>query len=198
MIAVNRAWAEPSEGTIVYLAANGIHTDIIMPVEADGLDWAPLIPKSDFAAPDPTARWIAFGAGEQRVYLNTPTWWDLTPRTIWSALTGGREVIHAEYVTDPAYAAREIRLRPPEYRRLWAAVRAGFQLGPGGRPLRIDHPGYGRSDAFYRANGRASMFRTCNSWVASRLRLSGVKTSLWPPFSEGLLWRYRRFRERSG
>ena len=198
MIAVNRAWAEPRQGTVVYLASNRIHTDIIMPVKANGLDWAPLLPRSDFAAPDPDARWIAFGAGEQRVYLNTPTWWDLTPRTIWSALTGGREVIHAEYVTDPAYAAREIRLRPQEYRRLWAAVRAGFELGPAGRPLRIDHPGYGRSDAFYRANGRASMFRTCNSWVAGRLRLAGVKTSLWPPFTDGLLWRYRRLRERSG
>jgi hypothetical protein len=36
------------------------------------------------------------------------------------------------------------------------------------------------------------MFRTCNSWAAGRLRLAGVKTSLWPPFAEGLVWRYRR------
>lgn len=198
MMPVNRAWSEPRDGTTIYLAENGIHTDIIMPVKANGLDWTPLLPRSDFAAPDPSAGWIAFGAGEQRVYLNTPTWWDLTPRTIWSALTGGHEVIRAEYVADPSYAEREIRLRPEEYRRLWAAVRAGFQLGPGGRPVRIDHPGYGPSDAFYRGNGKASMFRTCNSWVSGRLRLAGVKTSLWPPFTEGLLWRYRRLKARSG
>lgn len=198
IIAVNGGWTEPRQGTTIFLASNGIHTDIIMPVKADGLDWAPLLPKSDFAAPDPDARWIAFGAGEQRVYLNTPTWWDLTPRTIWSALTGGHEVIHAEYVAEPAYADREIRLRPEEYRRLWAAVRAGFELSPGGHPVRIDHPGYGPSDAFYRGGGRASMVRTCNSWAATRLRLAGVKTSLWPPFTEGLLWRYRRLKGRSG
>lgn len=195
---VNRGWTEPAQGTTIYLADNGIHTDIIMPVNAQGLDWAPLVPKSDFAAPDPGARWIAFGAGEQRVYLNTPTWWDLTPRTVWSALAGGREVIHAEYVTSPAYAARQIRLRPEEYRRLWAAIRAGFALDVHGRPQRIHHPGYGPADAFYRGNGKASMVRTCNSWVADRLRLAGVKTSAWPPFAEGLLWRYRKVTARNG
>ena len=198
LIPVNRGWTEPRQGTTVFLAANGIHTDIIMPVKAQGLDWGPLLPKSDFAAPDPGARWIAFGAGEQHVYLNTPTWSDLTPRTIWSALTGGREVIHAEYVPSPAYAAREIRLRPGEYRRLWAAVRAGFQLDSRGRPQRIGHPGYGPADAFYRGAGRASMFRTCNSWLATRLRLAGIRTSLWPPFTSGLVWRYRRVTGRSG
>jgi uncharacterized protein (TIGR02117 family) len=192
LVPENRGWTEPARGITVYIADNGIHADLIMPVRAEGLDWAPIIPKSDFAAPDPNARWIAFGAGEQRVYLNTPTWWDLTPRTVWSALTGGKEVVHVEYVTSPYYAVREIRLRPEEYRRLWAAVRAGFSLDVRGKPERIDHPGYGPSDAFYRGAGRANMFRTCNSWLGGRLRLAGVKTSLWPPFVNSLLWRYRR------
>lgn len=197
LIPVNRGWTEPGLGITVYLADNGIHTDIIMPVDAQGLDWSRVVPKSDFAAPDPNARWIAFGAGERHVYLNTPTWWDLTPRTIWSALTGGPEVIHAEYATSPDYAVRQIRLRPEEYRRLWTAVRAGFALDAHGRPQRINHSGYGPADAFYRANGKASMVRTCNSWVADRLRLAGVKVSVWPPFAEGLLWRYRKVTARS-
>ncbi|MGN6849694.1 MAG: TIGR02117 family protein [Sphingomicrobium sp.] len=192
LIPVNRGWIEPRQGTVVYLADNGIHADLIMPVRANGLDWAPLFPKGDFAAPDPTAGWIAFGSGEQHVYLNTPTSWDITPRTIWSALTGGKRVMHVEYVPNPYYAVREIRLRPEEYRRLWAAVRADIALDGPGKPIRIDHPGYGPSDAFYRAIGKESMFKTCNSWVAGRLRLAGVETSLWPPFVEGLIWRYRR------
>ena len=45
-----------------------------------GLDWRPLVPKSDMANVPADARWIAFGAGERRVYLETPTWGDLTPR----------------------------------------------------------------------------------------------------------------------
>ena len=192
LVAVNGTWHEPAQGTTIYLADNGIHADIIMPVSAEGLDWRPLIPTGDFAAADPNARWIAFGSGEQRVYLNTPTWWDITPRTIWSALTGGNRVMHVEYVASPYYAVREVRLRPEEYRRLWSSIRADFAVDGRGRPQRIDHPGYGPADAFYRATGRENMFRTCNSWVAGRLRLAGIRTSLWPPFVPGLIWRYRR------
>jgi uncharacterized protein (TIGR02117 family) len=192
LVPVNRHWTEPARGITIYIADNGIHADIIMPVKAESLDWAPLIPKSDFAAVPPDAGWIAFGSGEERVYLNTPSWWDITPRTIWSALAGGRRVMHVEYVASPDYALREIRLRPEEYRRLWAAIHADFALRQDGGPQRIDHPGYGPADSFYRAVGKESAFRTCNSWVARWLRLAGVKTSLWPPFVNGLTWRYRR------
>ena len=79
---VNRGWSEPEEGITVYLADNGIHADLLMPANAAGLDWRPLFPKSDFAAPDPGAQWIAFGMGEEQVYLNTPRWVDISPRTI--------------------------------------------------------------------------------------------------------------------
>ena len=192
LVPVNRAWIEPRDGVTIYLANNEIHSDIIMPLNAEGLDWTPFISANAFAAADPGARWVAFGSGEQRVYLNTPTWWDIRPRTIWSALAGGRRVMHVEYVSDPRYAVREIRLRPEEYRRLWAAIHADFALDASGRPVHLAHPGYGCCDAFYRATGKANAIRTCNSWVADRLRLAGVKTSLWPPFVQGLVWRYRK------
>jgi uncharacterized protein (TIGR02117 family) len=194
IVPVNRNWTEPASGTTVYIADNGIHTDIIMPVDAQGLDWSRVVPGSDFADAPPGVRWIAFGSGEQHVYLDTPRWRDIRLSTIWSALTGGRRVVHVEYVSSPAYAVREIRLRPEEYRRLWAAIRADFALDARGRPVRIDHPGYGPADAFYRATGKASAVRTCNAATADWLRLAGVKTSLWSPFDKGLLWRYRRTR----
>jgi uncharacterized protein (TIGR02117 family) len=198
LVPVNRGWTEPAQGTTVYLADNGIHADLILPVAAQGLDWRPLFPGSDFAAVPPGARWIAFGSGERHVYLNTPNWWDLTPHTLWSALTGGPRVMHVEYVGDPSYAERQIRLRPDEYRRLWAAVRADLVRDRTGRPIRILHPGYGPSDAFYRAGGKANAVRTCSAVAADWLRLAGVRTSAWPPFVEGLVWRYRRVTARSG
>ena len=195
LVAVNRGWTEPEQGITIYLADNGIHADIIMPATAQGLDWEPLLPKRDFVAPDPEARWVAFGSGEARVYLETPHWRDITAGTIWSALTGGRRVMHVEWVRDPRYAARAVRLRPEEYRRLWAAVRSDFRRDARGQPMRVDHPGYGPSDAFYWSGGRFSALSTCNTWVASRLRLAGVKASAWPPFVQGLLWRYRTVAE---
>ena len=71
-------------------------------------------------------------------------------------------------------------------------IKLDFQLDEDGRPQRVDHAGYGPSDAFYRAGGKASAVRTCNNVVAGWLRLAGVKASLWPPFVGGLAWRYRR------
>ena len=189
LVPVNRGWSEPTQGTTIYLADNGIHVDVIMPISAQGLDWTGVIPIGDFAAVDPNAGFIAFGAGEERVYLNTPTWWDITPRTIWSALAGGKRVVHVEYVPSPDYAVRQIRLRPEEYRRLWSSIRAEFANG---RPQRIPHKGYDCCDAFYRGVGKASAINTCNSWVADRFRLAGIKTSVWPPFIPGLVWRYRK------
>ena len=192
LLPVNLAWNEPDRGVTIYLANNGVHADLILPARAEGLDWRPLLPSRHFVGADPGAQWVAFGAGERRVYLDTPRWRDINLPTIWAGLTGGERVMHVEWVADPAYAARAIRLRPAEYRRLWQSVRAEFKLDPAGRPQRIDHPGYGPADAFYEGRGRASAIRTCNVWAGDRLRLAGVKTGLWTPFSQGLVWRYRR------
>jgi len=191
LIPVNADWIESDDGINVYVANNGVHADLVLPAKAQGLDWLPLLPKSDMADVPANAEWIAFGAGERRVYLETPTWGDLSFRTAAIALTGGERVMHVEWVQDPAYAARAIRLTPEQYRRLWAAIRAGFELDAEGKPIRIDHPGYGPHDAFYRGTGKANAIHTCNQWAASRLRLAGVKAPLWSPFVQGLVWRYR-------
>jgi uncharacterized protein (TIGR02117 family) len=192
LLPVNRGWTEPDQGVTIYIASNGIHADLVLPARAAGLDWEPLVPKRHFAAPHPDASWVAFGAGERRVYLDTPRWRDISLPTLWAAATGGERVMHVEWVRDPRYAAREIRLRPEEYRRLWQSIRAEFDLDDAGRTRPIAHPGYGPSDAFYHGRGQATAVQTCNSWAANRLRIAGVKTSLWPPLVQGLTWRYRR------
>jgi uncharacterized protein (TIGR02117 family) len=186
LLPANPAWEEPERGTLVFLRSNGVHVDIVMPAKAHGLDWRPLLPASDFREAPANPRWFGFGAGERRVYLETPTWGDITPRTVWAALTGGERILHVDRTTDSGADLYAIRLRPEEYRRLWAAIRAEFD----GPPQRIDHPGYGRDDAFYEGRGKASALHTCNTWVADKLRLAGVETSLWSPFAQGLVWRY--------
>jgi uncharacterized protein (TIGR02117 family) len=191
LIPVNAGWEEPDEGITIFVASNGVHADLILPANAQGLDWRPLVPKSDMASVPTDARWIAFGAGERRVYLETPTWGELSIKTAAIALTGGERVMHVQWVSNPAYAAKEIHLTPEQYRRLWASIRSEFQLSPEGRPIRIDHPGYGFGDAFYHGVGKANALNTCNQWTADRLRVAGVKAPLWSPFVQGLAWRYR-------
>ena len=191
LVPLNSDWREPADGITIYIANNGVHADLVLPANVQGLDWHPLLPQSDFAQVPEGANWISFGAGERRVYLETPTWGDLTVKTAAIALAGGERIMHVEWTADPTYSARAIRLTPEQYRRLWASIRAGFELDGKGMPIRIDHPGYGPRDAFYRGTGRANAIHTCNQWVASRLRLAGVEAPLWSPFVQGLVWRYR-------
>jgi uncharacterized protein (TIGR02117 family) len=191
LVPVNRNWREPDEGVIIYLADNGIHADLVLPVNAEGLDWEGFVPAKAFEEKPGDARWIAFGAGERKVYLETPTWSDITPATIASAIIGGERVIHVEWVRDPAYSARQLRLTPEQYRRLWSAIRAEFRRDQSGRPVAINHPGYWRRDAFFEGLGQANAIDTCNQWVASRLRLAGIRSPLWSPFVQGLAWYYR-------
>ena len=56
LIPVNPDWREPDEGITIYLADNGIHADLVLPVRVAGLDWAPLVPRSDMAGARPLVR----------------------------------------------------------------------------------------------------------------------------------------------
>ena len=197
LIPVNRGWKEPEEGITIYVANNGVHADLVLPANAHGLDWRPLLPKADARNVPANSQWIAFGAGERRVYLETPTWGDLTVETAAIALTGGERVMHVQWVRDPSWSAKEIRLTPEQYRRLWASIRSEFQLSREGRPIRIDHPGYGFGDAFYHGIGKANAISTCNQWSTDRLRVAGVKAPLWSPFVQGLVAYYRQPSQRT-
>ena len=193
LVPVNGGWQEPAEGTTVYIADNGIHADIIMPVRAEGLDWAPLVPKSDFAAADPERPMdrlrLGRGAG-----LSGHS--DLVGHDAADDLVGaGRR-----QARDARRICRQAPLMPNARSASGPKSTGGCgrrsvpisTLDARGRPKRVAHPGYGCCDAFYRTAGKASIVHTCNSWVADRLRLAGVKTSLWPPFISGLVWRYRK------
>ena len=182
LIPVNRAWSEPADGTTVYLADNGIHTDIVMPVRAQGLDWRPLLPARDFAAADPMRE---LDRVRRRRAARLSRHADLVGHHAAHLVVGARPaasgVMHVEYVPSPAYA---VRANPAAARGISPPVGGDprrLRARRARRPQRIDHPGYGPSDAFYRATGKASALKTCNTWVAGRLRLAGIKTSLWPP-----------------
>ncbi|HEX8448713.1 MAG TPA: DUF2459 domain-containing protein [Allosphingosinicella sp.] len=42
---------------------------------------------------------------------------------------------------------------------------------------------------FYEAVGPYSAVYTCNSWTGAALRHAGVRTGLWTPLSQSIMWR---------
>ena len=186
LLPVNGGWREssPSEpGVTIYVATNGVHTGLVLPAHAEGVDWSGRAPVSDLRDGSPS-EWLLFGWGDRRFYVETPRWSDVRPATVASALVGsGNTLIHVDHW--PAFVPdddiRPLRLRPAEYARLVAFVDATFA----GRREVVT--GYGTRDVFYAARGRYSAARTCNVWVGEALAHAGVRVGRWTPFSGNVM-----------
>lgn len=183
-IAVNAGWRAPASGVMVWIEDNGIHTTIVMPKRAAGVDWTDAFPARDLGEPR-YAGWdhVAVSWGERDFFVGTPTWWDLKPTTVLRAVVGSdATVLHVEHVAPPVAgnAVRAIVLRPEEYRRLAAFVHASLGEGKAVR-------GYAGYDAFYPARGHYDAVRTCNWWTGRALRAAGVRIGAWTPTSAGVM-----------
>lgn len=181
----NSDWREPAEGIEILLETNGVHTALVVPLVTPEKDWRGEFPVADIAHPDRPYTHVSISWGEREVFLDTPTWWDLSPVTVLRILgIGGEGMLHiAHYVRPrPSTDARTLRLTSEEYRHLAAAIEATL---PRGRKVR--HPGYGSQDVFYEAPGRYTARNTCNQWTSDTLARAGVRTGWWTPFAGGVM-----------
>ena len=176
----NAGWRPSAHGIEIFVEDNGIHTGLVLPKVAAGIDLSDLSRPQDLRDPRFAAfDHLAIGWGEHDFYLDTPTWADVSPRTILRAATGSDAVLlHVEHIPRPTPSpnVRRIIVRPAEYHRLVAFIRAS--LSPAGRR----YPGYDQYDAFYTARGHYSAVTTCNAWTGDALRAAGVRVGRWTPF----------------
>ena len=193
LIPANSGWREAPQGVTIFVRTNGVHTWLMLPKVAEGVDWRPLadplhIQNPRYAYGD----YLAFGFGNRDFYLNTPTWGDLTVRTTLAAAFGrGPALMHVEHESDPRPTGYQspITLPPQEYRKLAHHIRESFVLDSNGKPVPLLGRGYGPADVFYEARGSYNMGRTCNEWTGETLRAAGVKTGIWTPSSRSIMWR---------
>ena len=182
----NREWREPPEGVTIGVETNGVHTALVLPISSAAKDWRVDFPLADLGLPDRPYTHMSISWGEREVFLNTPTWWDLSPRTVLRVLAGqGEGLLHVSYYARPVMSEslRPLRLTTAEYAQLVAAIENHL---PAGRPLRA-HRGYGRSDVFYDAGGDYTAIMTCNQWTSDRLADAGIRTGWWTPLEGGVM-----------
>ena len=181
----NGDWREPEQGIEILVGTNGVHTELVLPLVTPEKDWRADFPAADFPVPRYDSTHVAVSWGEREVFLNTPTWWDLSPGTVLRIVgVGGEGLLHVAHYVRPAPSDdnRPVTLTPAEYRRLVDAIERSLPRGE-----RVRYDGYGPHDVFYDAPGEYTASNTCNQWTSNMLAAAGVRTGWWTPFAGGVM-----------
>ncbi len=191
LLSVNRDFQAAPDGVDIYIRSNGVHTDLLLPLQAAGTDWRSRLPAQDFGQPDARLSYLAFGWGDRGFYLHTPTWAELTVSTALRALSGmERTVLHIEALPQPQPSAevRRVRISAQQLQQLARYIDASFERNAKDGVKRIEGVAYGSHDAFYEAKGSYSVLFTCNEWVRRALSQAGIRTTAWAPFSSAIFY----------
>ncbi|KDN55767.1 TIGR02117 family protein [Flavobacterium seoulense] len=178
----------------IFILTNGVHTDIVMPVKGEQIDWSQQIQFKNTQAADSTYHYIAMGWGDKGFYLETPEWSDLKASVAFKAASGlSTTAIHATYYKKMKLVnnCRSMFISKEQYQRLINYISDSFHKDANGNfiPIKTD-ANYGTTDAFYEANGSYSIFKTCNSWANSALKACGQKCCLWTATDSGIFSKY--------
>ncbi|MEP9389021.1 TIGR02117 family protein [Mesorhizobium sp. KR9-304] len=172
----------------ILVIGNPIHTDIVIPIDAGVLArFEPLL-HAGIKADAPGARHLVFGWGSRAFYIETPTWADLKPGPLLSALTLDASVMHvgvAGTIDETQTPVRGFDLTEGEFERLLAFIQASFRSGADG-PIPIPDSAYGEFDGFFEAEGHFNALLGCNTWAAAALREAGLRTGWWNPLPQTL------------
>ena len=183
-----------SRDVALYILTNGVHTDIVVPVRNEDIDWSKEVKFSNIVSKDSCANYLAMGWGDKGFYLETPSWAELKASVAFKAAFAlSTTAIHATYYDKMRVgeSCRRIDISREQYRRLINYIKTSFQTDRKGHFMHIPTTAnYGDSDAFYEANGRYSMLHTCNTWANNALKSCGQKACLWTPFDTGIFLKY--------
>lgn len=178
----------------IYILSNGVHTDIVVPIKTDLIDWSQLVKFENTEGKDSTAQFVAFGWGDKGFYLETPTWAELKFSVAFkAAFSLSTSAVHATFYKEMKADenCKSIHISRSEYQQLIDFISSSFQKTETGGLMYIPTTAnYGQHDAFYEAVGSYSLFHTCNTWTNNALKACGQKASLWTPFDTGIFYHY--------
>jgi hypothetical protein len=66
----NPGFVETADGVEIYVRTNGVHADLVVPTQWNGIDWGAEFPAHDMSGLVAPARWIAFGWGDPRFHAD--------------------------------------------------------------------------------------------------------------------------------
>ncbi|WP_107037128.1 DUF2459 domain-containing protein [Brumimicrobium mesophilum] len=184
-ITIDRIVHDENPEKLIYLSTNGVHLDIVIPVEnIDSLVLSGL-------KYNRSEKYLSFGWGDENFYINTPTWGDLTFNNAFSAMfLKSSTLMHITRYQTERSDWIEIKVNESELQKLNSYLLNTFELNQKGKKVILKNKGYSSADDFYKSKGSYSCFNTCNSWVNTGFKESGLTSCLWTPFDFGLMNKY--------
>jgi uncharacterized protein (TIGR02117 family) len=178
----------------IYILTNGVHADIVVPIETEEINWRNWITQPVLIAQDTNYKYLAFGWGDKGFYLETPEWKDLKLSVAFKAAFGlSTSAMHTTFYKKMKLNDRckEIKISIEQYKLLIANLKNGFCLNSNQVPIHIPtNAVYNSTDAFYEGMGSYSFFKTCNTWANNSLKNSNLKACIWTIFDTGIFLKY--------
>ena len=193
MIPVNKEKQKLNDQITAYILTNGVHTDIVVPVKSEAIDWSTFVLFSDTKSKK-EYKYIAFGWGDKGFYLDTPEWKDLKFSTAFNAAFWlGDSAMHTTFYDNMTESedCKRVDLNVEEYQKLIVYIKQSFDLDQNNKVELIKTDAvYGDSDSFYEAKRSYSLFFTCNTWAANALKEANKEAPLWTATQQGIFRHY--------
>lgn len=182
----------------IYVMSNGVHTDIVLPVEHEVVNWFSFFPFENTQGQSPDQHYVGIGWGDKGFYLNTPEWKDLKLSTALVAALGmGETALHVTYYYDVQEndMCYKVMIDKKQYNIIRDYILESLDKDLLGDPKYIETTAqYGLNDAFYEAKGAYNLFFSCNTWTNKMLKKANLPSGIWTVFDEGILRHYKNRR----
>ncbi len=186
-IPINPKINQSEKNKSIYIKTNGVHLDII--IDKNDMDSLLL----DGLKYDEHNQYFSFSWGEKIFYLNTPTWGDLTFKNGFRALfLKNSTLVHLTRYTKIRKDWVAIKVNQTQLANINHYLNNTFYVNSNQQKVLLPNKGYDYNDDFYEANGQYSLFNTCNTWVNTGLKQSGIKSCLWTPFDFSLMYLHQQ------
>lgn len=189
LIPVNNDFKPATQGIEVFITSNGVHADLIVPIQTDLIDWRDTFPEDCFADNTSGATHIAISWGDKGLFMQMKQWADFKISIILKALFyPSPSYLHVVMQGQPRLNenVHSVIISKEQYARMVQVIQGCYKVNKVGKPILIPDSSYHQRDAFCEAHGKFHCLNTCNSWVGSVMRKSGIKAPLLTPLPKSM------------
>ncbi len=183
-----RKWSNYSQKSCSFkicVSDNGMHSNIIVPVNNKVFDWQKYLSLNDNNL---EYRYFSFGWGEQNYYTNPPTKELKIPKGFQALFFPNRSVIRVQrHQILPQVELECVGVSQSDYLELIEFINSSFKLSDRGEKILVAYNPHSTA-SFYEAKGTYSILKNSNSWTAEGLRTANVNTPLWAGLSSAIMF----------